>query len=125
MDLSTLIERRRTFVIAIYFLAAVSGAKSVLGPDVLTRILIPLGMAILLTQFCYIDSIVRGRQLPWSVRWLIFFFWIVAVPIYLFWSRGLRATHWILLYIIGLFAASYIGAFTMGSMVNIAQGLQR
>jgi hypothetical protein len=104
-----LIARRRVLVVLIYMLSVFWGIEVRLGPDPLAGFLISLGGATLMAQFCMIDARVRGHPLPWSVPWLFFSFWPLAVPSYLFWSRGVRRFYAPILYILAFLACPYLG----------------
>jgi hypothetical protein len=47
--------------------------------------------------FCVVDARVLRVQLPQSCHQLFLLLWPAAVLVYLFWSRGLRGMHWVLL----------------------------
>ena len=85
--------------IATYF----NNSRVILG----FAILIPM----LMTLFCITDAKEKKYRLPWSTYWLIFLFWPVAVPIYLF-SSNKGNKKWIACgYIIAYFFLCTISIF--------------
>jgi hypothetical protein len=111
---NTLIRRRRAVVIVIYAFSLLWGIVSWFDPDPRTRLLVSLVGSTIMAQFCMIDSRIRGRALPWSVPWLIFFSWPISVPVYLCWSQGIRRIYKPVLYILAFVAAPYVGYVCTG-----------
>ena len=104
-----LIGHRRIVVAIIYVLSVLSGIDYFIGANPRTGILASLITSIFMVRFCIIDSRIRGAPLPWSIPWLIFMSWPISVPVYLFYSRGLRRIHKPILFILAYLAASYLG----------------
>ena len=108
-----LIGRRRIVVTIIYVLSVLGGIDYFNRTNPLTGILASLITSTFMTQFCIIDSRIRGNPLPWSIPWLIFMSWPISVPVYLFYSRGFRGIYKPILYILAYPAASYLGYILM------------
>lgn len=108
-DNPSLLARRRATVVMIYALSLFWGIESHFGPAPLAELLVSLGGATVMAQFCMIDARFRGRPLPWSVPWLFFLFWPLAVPSYLFWSRGIRQIYKPILGILAFLVAPIVG----------------
>lgn len=70
-------------------------------------------LAFLMTYFCVLDAKERESRLPWSIYWLIYIFWPIAVPIYLFVSRK----GWKKLYLFG-YISSYFFICIVGFCIG-------
>ena len=94
---------RRVLGLSLYALAAAWGLFPVVHPEhgVLYLLLIA-GFSSTITYWCIVDARVIGRPILFSFYWLIFFFWPIAVPIYLIWARRLRGLGFALLHYAGL-----------------------
>lgn len=83
--------QRIAFLIALYFVIAAGVVHASLvaeaGPVDLLR---AFCTAIIVTLLCITDSKIIGRPMLHAARWIMFFTWPVAVPIYLVWSRGAK-----------------------------------
>ena len=104
-----MIGRRRAVVSVIYALSVYWGTVYWFGSDPRTELLVSVIGGIVMTQFCMVDSRIRGRSLPWSVPWLIFCSWPVSVPVYLCWSQGIRKIYKPVLYILAFLVGPYVG----------------
>jgi hypothetical protein len=118
MNRNPLTARRTTFVVVIYLLSVLWGAKSVFEMDPRIRLVFSLALSVFVTQFCIVDSQIRGKPLLRSFHWLIFFTWPISVPIYLIRSRGVKRLHWVVIAVVGYIAASWAGYAGMWFLVS-------
>ena len=65
------------------------------GIDLILTICISLSA----TLACIADSKLIARPMPHAAKWVMFFFWPIAVPIYLIWSRRARGFLYILVHL--------------------------
>lgn len=109
-------RQRFRLVVAMYLLTAATSVLCVLRPEQqpLIRLLFHVSLASITTYWCVIDSRMRRSPIVRSLHWLIFFTWLIAVPIYLIGSRRLRGLGLVLLHAIGLFVASLLAYHAAG-----------
>ena len=82
--------RRRRFLIAMFYVAAVIwGVHAAIGQPSILDVALPLLTGFLATSACVADAELLGRPLALSIQGFMFFTWPIAVPIYLIWSRRL------------------------------------
>lgn len=100
---------RLALVICIYVMAAAWGLGPLIAHSpagalllILVTILLPSAM----TGWCVVDARIARKPILHSLYFIIFFTWLLAVPIYLIKSRGLRGLGLALLHAFGLFATS-------------------
>jgi hypothetical protein len=103
------LKRPRNLVLAcIYFLFALSGIRGALFADPQPAdLLVSLAISAAMVKFCSVDSKCRGKPLLNSFYWIIFFTWPVSVPLYWFWTRGIRGIVWAVLFVISLAVVSF------------------
>jgi tetratricopeptide (TPR) repeat protein len=70
------------------------------------------------------DARKNNVSLPWSTYWLLFFFWLIAVPVYIFYSRKgirkLKAFACFILYVIFLYSFPFICLYYLPSLAYYA-----
>jgi hypothetical protein len=103
-EMSTISDYRWWIVVAFYVSAALVGVTSALSQNALVAYLGTLLMACTAAEWCLIDSSYRGKPMTWSVQFLVFVFWSLAVPLYLIVTRGWRGVGWLLLHVAGMYA---------------------
>lgn len=114
----SLTKRRRAIVRALLALTFAWGLRGSFQQQGYEVLFFSVGLSVLATQFCMIDSKLVGKPLPWSMQWLVYFTWPLFVPIYLVWTRGWRKLHVVVLYIGVYLAAYYIPAFGMWFLLS-------
>jgi hypothetical protein len=80
--------RRRRFLIAMFYVAAVIwGVHAAIGHPSILDVVLPVFTAFLATSACVADAELLGNPLALSIQGFMFFTWPIAVPIYLIWTR--------------------------------------
>jgi hypothetical protein len=108
-------RRYRTFLlIPVYFIVVMMGiaygaSAYVISPE--RQYLYSLVLALVLTQVCIVDSKIVGKPLPIFSYWLVFIFYIVAVPISVVRARGLRGLICVAAHFVGMALALIISFF--------------
>jgi len=115
-----MVARRRTITVLIYALCFFAGTRSISGAGPQIQLLVSLCMAVLVTQFCIIDSHIQQKPLPTGVHWLIFMSWPISAPVYLFRSRGIRKAHWAAFGILGCPALVWMGSLSINLLLSIS-----
>ncbi|MHC4970712.1 MAG: hypothetical protein ACYTG3_00085 [Planctomycetota bacterium] len=96
MDARSLRRFRLGFLLIAYVLFALRGARDATLPEpCLSDLAMAFLAAIAVTKACVMDSRLVGKPLPRAARWVMFFTWPLAVPVYLVWSRGWVGLAWI------------------------------
>jgi hypothetical protein len=104
-------DYRSLLVIAFYLSAALIGLTSALSQNALVEYLGTFLMACTSAEWCLIDSSRRGKPMTWSVQFLVFVFWSIAVPIYLIATRGWRGAGWLVLNSIGMYVTMIVAYY--------------
>lgn len=108
---------RRFAAITIYMLAAGWGVHGALGREGSPAAwVISLGLALACAVWSGADAAARGLTLVWPARIGILFFWPVAVPVYLIWSRGARGVVTAVLAVVGWLALMFATFLVSGYM---------
>ena len=96
------LRRYRNFlIICIYFLYSLCGVRRALFEGIqFADVAISFVLSAAMVRFCAVDSRCRGKTLLLSFHWIIFFTWPISVPIYLWWTRGIKGIGWVVLNII-------------------------
>jgi len=110
-DLNSARDYRSLIIVAFYVSAALIGMTSALSHNALVEYLGVFLMACTAAEWCLIDSSRRGRPMTWSVQFLVFFFWSIAVPIYLIATRGWRGAGWLVLNSIGMYVTMIVAYY--------------
>ena len=104
-------DLRWVLVVGIYIVWSLSGAAQILAPE---DARVTLGLAIaastLIVVWCTIDARRRGHPIVRIVQMLMWFFWPIAAPMYLIWSRSWVGFGFSVLHFIGFLVALFIGA---------------
>lgn len=107
-------EKRLRFrlVVAIYLVFSGANATLVLWPHLesLIRLISHVALASLTTYWCVLDSRLRRKPIVSSLHWIIFFFWPIAVPMYLIGTRKLRGLGLALVHVAGLLVTAFVTA---------------
>lgn len=101
-------DYRWILVGALYLMAGLGGVVQVISPGGLAAVLNALLFALFSTGWCVEDAYQRGTPLLPIIRKIVFFTWIVSVPIYLIWSRKWRGAGYVLLHTVGLIATEFV-----------------
>lgn len=103
MDTRTLRRFRLGFLLITYALYALHAARERMGVGPgLSDIAIALLASVAVTKACIMDSRLIGKPLPRAARWVMFFTWPLAVPVYLPWTRGWLGLVWIVVHLVAL-----------------------
>jgi len=113
MEANPMIARRRNLIAISFALQFVWGLRTAFNPDKPEMVLVAIVAGVVATQFCIVDSKIIGNPLPWSLGWLIFGTWTLAVPIYLIRTRGWKRLHWMVFWGILWTLAAMIPFFAM------------
>jgi hypothetical protein len=109
MDSTTLRRFRLGFVLIAYAVFVLQGFRNAVGAEPsLSGLAIAVLAAVAVTKACIMDSRLIGKPLPRAARWITFFLWPLAVPVYLLWSRGWMGLAWIFV---------HFGALTLAFVV--------
>jgi len=102
---------RLFFACSILFLEFLYGLDlSVCRRDQLIWLPYFIGQGFLISSLCAVDSEIRGRPFPLSLRSLVFLTWQYSGPIWLLWRFGLRRIHISLLLLLAVLACLLSGA---------------
>jgi hypothetical protein len=103
--------------IVILFLLMLTSARQAIFQQLLPLdYLIAFVLAGAVVLFCVADASSLNKNIYHSFRWIMFFTWPVAVPIYFVWVRGLKGLLYILLYAF-LVCAVFYGTFVCVSLI--------
>jgi hypothetical protein len=91
---------------AAWSISYLAGSDSAIGTN---PILFTLLLATVSSIWVYHDAKRRGVKMVGAVNFLIFFGWIVAIPIYLIYTRGKTGWLWAVLQAIGVCGGWYAG----------------
>ena len=116
MEANPMFAQRRNLIAISFALQFAWGLRNAFNPANPEIVLVAIAAGVVATQFCIVDSKIIGNPLPWSLSWLIFGTWTLAVPIYLIRTRGWKRLHrivlwgilWILAAVIPFYAVEYI-----------------
>ena len=111
-------KRHRTFLLVlVYFIVMMIGiaqgaSTSALSPE--REYLYSFAFALVLTQVCIIDCKITGKPLLIFSYWLVFIFYIIAVPISVVRARGLRGLAYVVAHIVGMVLVQMISFIVTG-----------
>jgi hypothetical protein len=116
--------QRGVYLVLAYFLSALLGVRTALPlyGQPITDLLFALTVALTVTYLCIADSLVLHRPLIRTARWIMVFFWPVAAPIYVLWSRRAWGILVLLIHFVLLAAtyyASYVFAFVLRQVLMV------
>ena len=103
----------RNFIVAsIYTLSAIIAFRNALfGEFTGFNIVISIVLAFSMVEFCTADARLRNETINHNLRFPIFLAWQIAVPFYIFKSRGIKGLWDIIPFIIISMAAAAIALF--------------
>jgi hypothetical protein len=101
-------DYRWIFVAQLYFGFAAWGSIQVFSENAMISMLFALLIASAATMWVAFDTRHRQSPLPHAVLFLIFLTWVIALPLYLIWTRRIRGLGWAALHFIGLFLTLYL-----------------
>jgi len=101
--------------LSIYLLTAGWGLCQLFHPESgVLYLAFALGFPLTTTYWCIVDGRILRRPVLYSFYWLIFFFWPIALPAYLVWSRKWRGFGLALVHAIGLYGVCF-GAYNLAA----------
>ena len=95
-------------------MSALCGGAQGLVQDTLAQYLFTLLMASTAALWTVLDARRHNRPIVHIGQLVVFFFWPIAVPLYLIWTRGFRGLGWAVLHAVGLFLTLYIAYVATG-----------
>ena len=96
-------------VYILYFSFAVLGMAEVVHPDhEWLMVVLELNIGIAATLWTITDLRTLGYSMPHMGQWFFSVFWVISLPAYLLWSRGLTGLGWILLHWAGVTTIKYL-----------------
>jgi len=103
MDARSLRRFRLGFLLISYALFALRGARdATVAEPSFSDLAVALLASIAVTKCCAMDSRLIGKPLPRTARWVMFFTWPLAAPVYLVWSRGWAGLAWLAVHFVAV-----------------------
>jgi hypothetical protein len=110
LDFRRDLRRSRAIAIAVFACAAFASGLASVHSSPAPLIFGAMLLASSSVTACVADAYSRGTCVPHSLRWVAFWTWMLAVPVYLVWSRGRKGVLFAIAFSAAAYALGIVGA---------------